>query len=127
MSQLLHLGSNKWITIDCSFHDGGTPPRYALIGGMSTLVAAGTPPKPTIYMSGNGFFYTNGNPIDRDADISHLPEPFKTQAKKFMNKEVEPKSLVVATEKPSLRKRGRPKTTRTKIEIKDEESLTEER
>lgn len=126
MAQLLYLGKNQWITIDRAFVDGGRPPRNALIGGQVVSLTDGEPQKPTVFMAGDAFYYMDGQPVTVPDHVEHLPEPYKTMARKFIAKQhggVEVKPLKVSSDKPTLKKRGRPKKSAGPIQVKDEASL----
>jgi hypothetical protein len=131
MSQILALGSNRFITIDRSWSDGGKPVRYGLVGGQMVQLTDGQRPKPDILMAGKDFFYKNGLPVTKVEDVSHLDEPFRSQAIAFITKgsakPIEVKLSQVEAAEPK-RGRGRPKKVEApkgprKIEIKDEASL----
>ena len=126
MSQVLYLGSNKWITIDRSFHDGGQPAKYALIGGQSVQVSPGEAPRPTIFMAGESFYYTDGSPVANTKHVDYLPEPYRGKALKQINGDSKvPAALKIEAAKPEPKKsRGRPKKVTPRVtEIKDAKSL----
>ena len=128
MAQILYLGNNQWITIDRSFHDGGQPAKYALIGGQSVQVSPGEAPRPTIFMAGDSFYYTDGRVVTNAKHVDYLPEPYRGQALKQINGEVKaPAPLKIVEAKPEPKKqRGRPKKSGPKVmAIKDEKSLLE--
>lgn len=134
MSQLLFLGEGKYLTIDQSFADSGKPVRYGLVGGQMVQLTDGIKPKPDILRIGKEYFYKNGAPVTKEADVENLPEPHKTQALAFINKGVTKSAPVVSTKEEAVvvkKGRGRPKKVVAapagprRIEIKDEASLLE--
>lgn len=131
MSQILALGQNRYITIDRSWSDGGLPARYGIVGGQMVLMTTGQKPRPDILQAGTEFFYRNGLPVTKAEDVSHLDEPYLSQALAFINKGEPKAAQVFATQEEAAapkRGRGRPKkveatTGPRKIAIHDEESL----
>ena len=135
MPSIINVGGDKYLTIDRMWRDNGADAQYALVGGQKILVDKGCRPKATICQHGSTFFYQDGKPVTRKEDVEWLPEPFRTSALKFIEKQEEKakpvKIEVFETKEEAVeaavpaKKRGRPKNEAPKpkvIEIKDEQS-----
>ena len=85
--QSLFLGDNKWIKIDRMFVDGGVPAKMAMVGGHQMEIAPGIPAKPDILMAHGGFYHRDRAPVLKVEDVAHLPEPYKTQAERWIKQQ----------------------------------------
>lgn len=121
------------MNVERSFRDNGTDAEWAMVGGARIRISDAVRALPEIFQNGDEFFYKDGSPVTDVKHISYLPEPYKSQAVKFIaGDKVAPAQVftnvveaqtVAATPK---RGRGRPKKLEggKKIEIKDEASLS---
>jgi hypothetical protein len=132
--QLLHIGNNRWLTVDVSFADGGEPARYGQVGGQTVLLNRGTKQKPEVFRIGGGqYVYKNGQPVSNVEDVDYLPEPFRAEAIKFVNVEKKPVVPIASSKEEAVApKRGRGRPRKNAVEpqrkvtvIKDEASLLE--
>lgn len=85
MPQVLVRGTTKF-EVDDTFRDDGQPPVYGTQGGQRILLNEGTPPRPEVHRKGAAFFTADFKPVTDPVQVEHLPEPYRRQALKFIQK-----------------------------------------
>jgi hypothetical protein len=133
--QVLQLGHGKYMHVTRSFRDGGRDAEWAMVGGQRIRIADAVRALPEIFQNADGFFYKDGSPVVRTEDVAYLPEPYKTQAVKWIEKgktkpvqifEDKTEAVIAAA---NVKRRGRPSKQgpekKKVININDEASFLE--
>jgi hypothetical protein len=80
------VGGEHLCVVRRQFRDAGGRPRYEKVQGEYVLIAEALAPRPTIMESGDGWFYEDLSPIPVGADLGHVPEPYRTQIRSWLQK-----------------------------------------
>src|SRR5258708_3540860 len=115
--QILNLGHGQFMNVVRSFRDNGKDAERAMVGGQRRRISDAIRARPEISQSEAGFFYKDGTTVTHLSHVDYLPEPYKTEAEKYIkgnqNQEPEPavfESAEAAKAAATPKRRGRPST-----------------